>query len=387
MTRLACSCGKEYSVRDRAPGTRVRCRACQAVLVVPEPRSSPAVRNASERLRQERAEVCIRHPKNPAVHACSLCALPICASCVASPASHLCRPCAARVGTTEAVRVPIGAFGTSLVVARTLRRAFLRLLVLNVLLRAFNLVALVGILILAYFAAGWVPNHHPVPGSFEDIRWKTTGVLTVAAIVLVLGLVSAVLIPAADIHILDGAVREKERPFFEDIVAAVRRAWRRKWALLWTYCMLLGAAIPPLLAFAPFGFGAVLLDSKRAFALGIVVTLPMLGVSFAVFGLALPAVVLEHRSGASALLRAWALARRRLLLTCALGAGFVVAFLVAGALLEQVRFAFASTRTQVGDFLDRVAGGLGLLAFDLAWPSLLVSLYHGLVADEEGLTP
>ncbi|MEZ0230918.1 MAG: hypothetical protein ACAI25_20030, partial [Planctomycetota bacterium] len=133
MSRLLCTCGKSYDVSTRAPGARVRCRACQAVLTVPEARKlDAAARTASERLRRARGEPCPRHPKALALDPCERCQRWMCETCRAkAPSSHLCRDCAPEVGATQAIPLDFGLLATPAIGARLIGRALPRVFSLN----------------------------------------------------------------------------------------------------------------------------------------------------------------------------------------------------------------------------------------------------------------
>ena len=196
---------------------------------------------------------------------------------------------------------------------------------------------------------------------------------------IVVSFFEVVLIPAADILLFDHVLREQsgeEGPLGvgDTIRTAVRRAWERKGSLALTFLLLVAAAIGCLVVLLPFVLAYQLAEEAEVIYAGLVFAIPVVGAALGAFGLAIPAVVLEHRSAPAAFGRAYNLARLRPAIATAFGTTFV--FLGAFLFYRMVQF------EQAWGLIPSL-----VIAFfaDIAWPALLVAAYHGLVAEEARL--
>jgi hypothetical protein len=377
LSRLLCTCGKSYDVSGRAAGSRVRCRACQTVLTVPASRMlEGAARTASERLRAARGAPCPRHPKTLAIDPCENCHRWMCEACRAkAPSSHLCKDCAPAVGATAALPVDFGFLATIEIAVRLATRALPRLLALNIVANIAKWALALPFMIAVFLAMRQI---NP-----KDV--ETAELVLFFAIYALAGLIitlfEVVLIPAADIAVLDRTLREwrdttdvAPQSAGESIRAAVRRAWERKGTLILTFLLLLAALIGSFLVLLPFILLYQLSENGEFIAAGLCFSMPAAGAVLGAFGLAIPVVVLEHRSAPQAFGRAWNLARLRPFAAAAFGTGFVVV----GALLYYRLLQFQQAWGLIPALLVAFVG-------DIAWPAILVAAYHGLVAEEARL--
>lgn len=375
MSRLLCTCGKSYDVSGRAPGARVRCRACQTVLTIPEGRKlDAAARTASERLRRARGEPCPKHPKTLALDPCERCQRWMCEACRAkAPSSHICRDCAPTVGATQALPIDFGFLATPAIAARLIGRALPWVFALNVIAHSFKWLVAIPFIIATLAIKSSIQVQDP---STPEV------VLLISALALtgiVVSLFEIVLIPAADIVLFDHVLREwpaEEYPhsFGATLKMAVRRAWERKGALALTFLLLIAAVLGSLLIMLPFALMHQLVEDSEVIMAGLVFSIPAMGAAVGAFGLAIPAVILEHRTAPAAFGRAFSLARLRPLIATAFGTIIVFVGLFLTYRLSQFEGSWGLVPALVVGF-----------AADIAWPAVLVAAYHGLVAEEARL--
>jgi len=342
------------------------------VLTVPGPRQvDTAARSASERLRRARGVPCAVHPKTLAALPCERCQAWMCEACRAkAPSSHLCRTCAPAVGATQALPVDFGFLATIAIAARIAWRSLSKVLVLNVLAHAAKWLCALPFMVLTYALR---PDPKDL-STAELIVFLSAYALTG----IIISFFEVVLIPAADITLFDAALRDAApRPYFESLRQAVKRATDRWRSLTATYLLLLAAAIGSLLIILPFLLVYQIVPSQEVIAAGILFSIPAVGLVVGGFGLAVPAVLLEHRSAGAAFGRAWTLARPRLLVAWAFGTAFVLVGLIVSYRLVQFEKALGSIGLPAALAVAFVA--------DIAWPALLVAAYHGLVAEEARL--
>jgi hypothetical protein len=383
VNRLLCTCGKSYEVSTRAPGSKVKCRACETVLTVPGERPHDAARSASERLRRARGEPCARHPKTIALDPCERCGRWMCLACRApAPSSHLCTDCAPAVGATSAIALDFGLLATALVAARITWRALPWVFLLNALANAAKWLIVIPFG-LAAIAIAYMVQGHAEPTTSD----KILAFGSFATCVLVIGLFDAVLIPAADIVLFDRALREWHGPegmlekypagLGASLKTAFSRAWTRKGNLLLAYALLVSAVLGGLLVLLPFVLAYHLTQDVDAMNLGKLVAMPLSGAILGAFGLSIPAVILEHRSATEAFGRAWQLARLRPWVATIFGTVFVMVGVIVTNRLGEFQAQLGYPGLVISLVLAFVA--------DIAWPALLVAAYHGLVAEEARL--
>jgi hypothetical protein len=200
----------------------------------------------------------------------------------------------------------------------------------------------------------------------------------------VFGFSMIVLIPAADIVILDARLRHSTEGFLEQLGALPRRGAGHTGPLLMTYAFLVLLVLTAGLVFLPFLLLASLTSTKALVEVGFVVMAVAVGAALGIFGLALPAVILERRTATEAIDRAWRLARLRPVAAGTLGAAVVVV----GLLLEFGLSTFSAGVLQgsggstSGQLVAFTCTLLAPVFLDMAWSSILVTAYHGLVAEE-----
>lgn len=389
MTFLACACGKRYDVTTRAPGARVRCPTCNSVLVVPEPRASAGAVTASERLRRARGQPCARHPKAIAGRACAECQQWMCDDCRAPrPATHLCQACALRLEATRAIPLDFGLLATTAMAAKLGLRAIPRVVTFNVIANAiqYALLALLALPGLAVIGALDAANKAD-PASLETTKWTVVAGVLAGLILAIMGLFGAVLVPSSDVYILDGLLRRTNDTFGGALRGAAGRTLARTKALLGTYLCLLLVFVAAGLVCLPFLLLAYLTGVRELNVAGWIAAVLAIGGAFGVFGLALPAVVLEHRSATEAIERAWGLARLHPWTSAVLGAAVVVGggLVALGFLVVAVAIQRAAGDDQTLRFVGSALMGVPSLFLDVVWSSLLVTAYHGLVAEESGI--
>jgi hypothetical protein len=313
----------------------------------------------------------------------------MCRECRApAPSSHLCRQCAGGVGATEAIPLDFGLFATPAIATRAVLGSLGRLLTFNVLANLAKWVLVGGTAAGAKVVVELVSvDPQTLLDKPEDYAKVAAIALAFAVPLLLLGFFDIVLIPAADIVILDGALRKKGRPFFEDLRAALARAFTRKGTLLLTFAMIVGTCSPALLLLLPFLLISQITGGNvEVVAAGKLLAIPVLGTCLGAFGLAIPAVILEHRSAAQAIGRAWSLSRLQLRTTATIGTVFVIVALVMTA--QEV---WIGGSAAPGSFprehpvLVCLAVIAAAFVADVAWPAILVAAYHGLVAEEARL--
>jgi len=369
LSRLLCTCGKSYEVRARAPGTLVKCRACEKVLTVPAARQDDAVRSASERLRRARGEPCARHPKSLALDPCERCARWMCEACRApAPSLHLCRDCAPAVFATQAIPLDFGILATPLIAARSAGRAFPYLVGFNVLASLME-----WALAAPFVALGvWAGSQPAVTEGSFDVHHAVALASGVCAIIII-SFFDAVFIPAADVVLIDRSIR-RQAPDGNVIGAAFARAWARKGTLALAFVYLVLVATGALVFVLPFVLAAYLMGDLEIAWAGLAVGIPAAGTALGAFGLAIPVVILEHRTASQAFGRAWSLAQMRPLAA----AFFGTAIVLVGVLLT---WGLSFVPPEWGAAGVALELGVTFLA-NMAWPAILVAAYHGLVAEE-----
>jgi hypothetical protein len=285
------------------------------------------------------------------------------------------------------VPLDFGLVATPAIAARLAGRTLGRLLVWNV---SANFLKFGSFFVLAapfyYYAT------HAAPISKADITsgtaeaWWRLFVIFLAAVVCGLDLLvfDLVLIPAGDLVLLDGTLRKRTGGFFEDLRSAAARVLSRIGPLILTCIFLVLVLTTASLVVLPFLMIAYLAEAKEFLGVGVVCAVLSVGAAVGTFGLALPAVMLEHRTAVQAFERAWRLARLRPWTSAALGAAVAVGGLALSTLLSTgtnaIRAGDASSDT--AQIVSGLLFGVGTLALDIAWVSILLCAYHGLVAEE-----
>ncbi len=369
MSRLLCTCGKSYEVSAREPGTLVKCLACEKVLRIPAARLTDAVRTASERLRRARGEPCARHPKSLALDPCERCARWMCEACRApAPSLHLCRDCAPAVFATEAIPVDFGILATPLIAARTVGRAFAYLAGFNLLATGIEWALAAPFLIIAL----WTGSQAALAEGGSDVLHAVT-VAALACATIVISFFDAVFIPAADVVLLDRSIR-RQAPDGNVIGAAFGRAWARKGTLALAFVYLALAVLGALVFTLPFILAGYLMGDLEIAWAGLAVAIPAAGTALGAFGLAIPVVILEHRTASQAFGRAWNLAQLR----PTAAAFFGTAIVLVGVVLT---WGLMSLPHEWGNWVVLAEVAATFLA-NMAWPAILVAAYHGLVAEE-----
>ena len=362
MSRLVCEgCGTGYDVSRREPGSRVRCPKCRTVLEVPE-RSGPQLPvTSSARLRRAQGAPCARHPRAIARSRCQRCRDAVCAACCApEPVERYCARCAVELGLGGALPLDVGVATTYLQASSVFARSFLRILSwwLVATLAAFTLCALpivVGALL--------------VQGAESNVGQTFGQVIVAGSFVFGVVLHELVLLPAGCALVIDQVLRRQQVGFLETFRRTAARLLHNSGALL--ALLFVYALLAVLLLFPGVigGFAAYqATDDPRAF-FGVLLVEGALALLLlaATLGFAIPAVILEERPAFEALGRSWELARQRFGTVCAI-------LVIYGA----VQVGVGLVALKWPGFL--LAGVSRVL--DLFWPALLVTLYHGLVAED-----
>ncbi len=366
-------CSTRYDLSRRSPGKRVRCPKCQGVLVVPEPHDElPPLgpeHSSSARLRRARGPVCNAHPRAMSDGRCDGCGAHACSACwAAPPIDHLCVACVDTRGLGAPLPIDFGPLATPRLALGPLLRTFPRALVWNVGAVAASslLFGIPMVFCMLLFRA------------VEVTSW-TADVMAGLVLACVLGgllIHNFLLVPAGCAVFVDQDLRGLRPGFGAALAEACRRTARNFGTFVGVTAVLALLLVP--IALLVLGSAYILLasgsDAARA-AAGVLVLAASPVVFFPIvtaLGLAVPVVILEERTALAALQRAWELARRQL---------HVVGLLVVSyfALKVTVSAALAALPALQG------LPGVGLLlstCVDLVWPALLVTAYHGLVAEQ-----
>lgn len=377
-TYLECGgCETAYDVSARKPGKRVRCPKCKTIMVVPEAGDDDedsAILTASSRLRAARGPSCKAHKTTVSVGICGLCNAAMCERCLSPPpVDHACRACASLLGLEGALPIDFGLLTTFRRAAKAFFPNVPRILAWSVvaLLVALTVCGIPGVI-------GAVVYGNAGP---DTLLGQLGGIVVILAILGYRLLNAFLLIPAGCAVFIDDAIRGRKPDFAEAFSRAWRRVLGRAGALFLifiVYALLAFLILLPCLVvfyFASEALGTTMVDGRlQGSPMPAILLFGLLGAGLLFMatslGLAAPIAILEQRSAVESLGRAWELSLQRFWGLCAVFLGLGLLYLAASiiGLLTLPLFGFLIT-----------------LLLDLFWPAVLVSAYHGLVAEHAGV--
>lgn len=387
---LRCTgCETRYDVGGRAPGKRVRCPRCRTVLTVPDPaavsaavQQSDTARTASDRLRRAKGPTCARHRRRQTTRRCAHCSDFICPECQAEPpVEHFCAKCAKNRGLGGALPLDFGLGATLGLALRGMFGSLFRGAVWNV-VATLLAVAVFALPILISVKA--FDEVYEGPGAATSVGPEA---LAGVALILIVGTFLtqyAVLVPAGCSVFVDMAIRGR-RPAFG---AAMKEAFGRVLRNAVSLFVVLLVQVLLFVLYLLLVLAAAYWVRAASEPLAILVFLLGAGAGFFALvtglGLAVPVVMLEERSGTAALGRAWELVSQQPWSVASLILAWCVFY---GVYSIAVYVAAEAGTAALGSFVAGAAVPVILVnAFvDVAWPALLVAMYHGLAAEDAGV--